>query len=350
MADELQLVHIKSLGRPQQLRLMKGGAVRFSAPTSAEDAIQMFLLPQHTSKMMKKFKLGKQHQYRLSPVELERNMMEGGSLYSMAKKGLKYASPLLKQAARAGIVSGSAALAASNPALIPFIPMGAAALGSLSDSAFDDLANMNVDDVGEGAFSPEDVSAYSKHPAVQMAKVAAQSHPSYQRAVENMSKYHPSQYEDELSKYDMGMGNDGFGERSGYGKFSSSIKNASNQAKSARQRQTPSLEQAKSYANEFQHQAVVSRKSARGRGLYAGMKGTGTMFGMDDYGMGDMVGYGMMGCGLFAGSGMGERGSVNIAGNIVGHFGVPQALQSQPFSVNFASKAFNSPIVNSMIK
>lgn len=349
MADELQLVHIKSLGRPQQLRLMKGGAVRFSAPSSASDAIQMFLLPEHTSKMMKKFKLGKQHQYRLSPVELERNMMEGGSLYSMAKKGLKYASPLLKQAARASILSGSAALAASNPALIPFIPMGAAALGSLSDSAFDDLGNMEVDDAEEGAFSPESVAAYSRHPSVQMAKQAAQSHPSYQRAMENMSQYHPSKYQDELSKYDYGSGNDGFGERAGYEQLSSSIKKASNQANSARQRQTPSLQQAKSYADEYQSDSKASRKSTRGRGLYAGMKGRG-MYGMDDYGMGDMIGYGMRGCGLFAGSGMGEKGSVNIAGNIVGHFGVPQAFHSQPFSVNLASRAFNSPIVNSMIK
>jgi len=345
MADELQLVHIKSLGRPQQLRLMKGGAVRFSAPSSAEDAIQMFLLPQHTSKMMKKFKLGKQHQYRLSPIELERNMMEGGSLYSLAKKGLKYASPVLKQAARAGIVSGSAMLAASNPALIPFIPMGAAALGSLSDAAFDDLGNMEVDDAGEGAFSPESIAAYSRHPSVQMAKQAAQSHPSYQRAMENMSQYAPSQYEDQLSRYDYGSGNDGYGERAGYEQLSSSIKKASNQVKSAKQRQTPSLKQAKSYADDYQSESRASRKSSRGRGLYAGMRGKGMMYGMEDYGIPDMVGNG-----LFAGSGMKERGSVNIAGNIVGHFGIPQALQSQPFSVNFASKAFNSPIVNSMIK
>jgi len=345
MADELQLVHIKSLGRPQQLRLMKGGAVRFSAPSSAEDAIQMFLLPQHTSKMMKKFKLGKQHQYRLSPIELERNMMEGGSLYSLAKKGLKYASPVLKQAARAGIVSGSAMLAATNPALIPFIPMGAAALGSLSDAAFDDLGNMEVDDAGEGAFSPESIAAYSRHPSVQMAKQAAQSHPSYQRAMENMSQYAPSQYQDQLSRYDYGSGNDGYGERAGYEQLSSSIKKASNQVKSAKQRQTPSLKQAKSYADDYQSESRASRKSSRGRGLYAGMRGKGMMYGMEDYGIPDMVGNG-----LFAGSGMKERGSVNIAGNIVGHFGIPQALQSQPFSVNFASKAFNSPIVNSMIK
>ena len=45
-----------------------------------------------------------------------------------------------------------------------------------------------------------------------------------------------------------------------------------------------------------------------------------------------------------------EKGSLYLRGNLIGRGGVtPQALQSQPFGINFASKAFASPAFQSLI-
>jgi hypothetical protein len=128
---EFSKVHIKGLSRPKLLKLMRGGAVRVSRPENASDAMEMIILPKHTKSILSKFGKGKAHTMQLTQEEMDMNSMEGGSLYGMFKKGLKYGAPVLKQGARAGIAMGSAALAASNPALIPFIPAGAAMLGSM---------------------------------------------------------------------------------------------------------------------------------------------------------------------------------------------------------------------------
>lgn len=330
---DYSVVYIKRLGKPKISRLMKGGAIRIEKPTSAEDAIQMFLMPQHTAVINKKFGLGKLHQMRLSPDEIQRNLMEGGSLYESAKKygkmGLKYSAPVLKQLARAGITAGAAAAAAgatatAQPELMPFIPMGAAALGAMSDRTFDSLANMEVDDAGERAFSPQNVNAFINHPATKFAREQAMNTPQYQRAVQNSSRYVPVAYQERLSRYDAGSGNDGFAERSGYGQLESSLRNSGNQLRSASHRQRPSLAQAEQMAQQYQI----------GRGLYVS----------------NMRGYGSCGNGLFAGRGMDSKTSSVLSQGLMGHYSaVPQALISQPESVNLASKAFQPPILQALM-
>ena len=46
--SQFEKVHIKSLARPKLLKLMRGGAVRVSRPESAMEAMELFILPQHT--------------------------------------------------------------------------------------------------------------------------------------------------------------------------------------------------------------------------------------------------------------------------------------------------------------
>ena len=319
MADYAR-VHIKRLGKPKLHRLMKGGAIRIEKPTSVEDAMELFLLPHHMKAINKKFNLGKLHQMRLSPEELKQNMMEGGSLSETVSKygraGLKYSAPMLKQLARAGITAGAAAAATgatatAQPYLVPFIPGAAAAAGVLSDKMFDDLANMELDEAGEGTFSPQNVSAYTDY-----ARQQAMNHPQYQRAVYNTSKYVPSDYGQRLSKYDVGSGNDGYLERSGYGNLESSYRRTDNALRSASARQRPSRRQSREMAYEYQS----------GRGLYAS----------------NMRGYG-----LHSG---GKLSSV-LSNRLLNHYSMypNQSLVSQPMAVNLASKAFQPVGLQSFI-
>ena len=44
-----------------------------------------------------------------------------------------------------------------------------------------------------------------------------------------------------------------------------------------------------------------------------------------------------------------EKGSLFLHGNLIGRGGIPQALQSQTYGVNFASRAFASPAFQSLI-
>jgi hypothetical protein len=64
---------------------MRGGAVRVSRPDNASDAMEMFILPEHTKSIMYKFGKGKVHTLKMSQEEMDRNSMEGGSLYGMFK-------------------------------------------------------------------------------------------------------------------------------------------------------------------------------------------------------------------------------------------------------------------------
>lgn len=322
-------VHIKSLARPKLLKLMRGGAVRVKKPESASEAMEMFIMPDHSKMMMNKFGKGQAHTLKLSPSEIERNSMEGGSLYSMAKKALKYASPVLKQGARLGIATGSAALAASNPALIPFIPAGAAMLGGLSDSAFDELGNMNVDDEEDDYGSPQ-MKQYGRMAsdyASDYANDYVEKQPAYKQYHQQLEKAKSSPYSQ--------LGNAGTRELAQYGNLGSKYEEVSNQAKAAQQRQTLNPRQSRQAS-----QTQTGRRASRGRGLFAG----GGMYGMDDYGMGNMVGYG-----LYAGNMRG--GAVRNGGNLISAFGgVHPATMSAPMSVNFASRPFMSPAMAAMVR
>lgn len=332
-------VHIKSLARPKLLKLMRGGAVRVKKPESASEAMEMFIMPDHSKVMMNKFGKGQAHTLKLSPSEIEKNSMEGGSLYSMAKKALKYASPVLKQGARLGIATGSAALAASNPALIPFIPAGAAMLGGLSDSAFDELGNMNVDDEEDDYGSPQ-MNQYGKMArdyatdyATDYAEDYVEKQPAYKQYHQKLAKAKSSPYSQ--------LGNAGARELAQYGNLGSRYEQVSNQAKAAQQRQTLNPRQSRQAS-----QTQTGRRASRGRGMFAGggmFAGKG-MYGMDDYGMGDMVGYG-----LYAGNMRG--GDIRVGGNLISAFGgVHPATISNPMSVNFASRNFMSPAMAAMIQ
>jgi len=315
-------VHIKSLGRPKMLKLMRGGAVRVRQPENASDAMEMFIMPDHSKMMMSKFGKGQAHTLKLSPSEIERNSMEGGSLYSMAKKALKFASPVLKQGARLGIATGSAALAASNPALIPFIPAGAAMLGGLSDSAFDELSNMNVDD--EDDYGSPQMNQYGKMArdyatdyATDYAEDYVEKQPAYKQYQQQLAKAKSSPYSQ--------LGNAGTRELAQYGNLGSRYEQVSNQAKAAQQRQTLNPRQSRQAS-----QTQTGRRTTRGRGMFAG----GGMY---------------AGNGLYAGNMRG--GAVRIGGNLISSFGgAHPATMSAPMSVNFASRNFMSPAMAAMIQ
>jgi hypothetical protein len=329
--SDYQKVHIKSLGRPKLLKLMKGGAVRVSRPESAMEAMEMFILPQHTKSIMGKFGKGQAHTLKLSADEIQRNSMQGGSFYSMGKKALKFAAPVLKHAARAGITMGSAALAAAQPELIPFIPMGAAALGTMSDNAFESLGNMDTSDaVDEGAYSPEDYGGEYGNMARNYATDYIQKHPSYQRGLSEVSKYEPVLQKSQAPAYMKyadenpysSMGNAGMRELAQYGNLGANIHETANHAKAAVHRQSVP------HRGSSQQLRQIHAGRQRGRGLYAGG-------------------------GLYAGSMRGqgvEKSTVRIGGNLISAFGgMHPAVLSQPTSVNFASRNFMSPAMAAMV-
>jgi hypothetical protein len=317
---------------------MRGGAVRVSRPDNASDAMEMFILPDHTKSMMSKFGKGKVHTMQMTQAEMDRNSMEGGSLYGMFKKGLKYGAPVLKQGARAGIAMGSAALAASNPAFIPFIPAGAAMLGSLSDQAFDDLGNMNVDSIDEGYGSPQMghygnmARDYAQDYAQDYATEYVQKHPSYQRGVAEVNKYKSKapaymKYAEE-EPYSQ-LGNAGMREMASYGNLGSSYNDLSNRVKGSQSRQMLNSKQSRQVEQSRGRSMSSQSRSQRGRGLFAGN-------------------------GLYAGNMRGrglEKSTVRIGGNLISAFGgVHPATMSQASSVNFASRNFMPPAMAALVQ
>jgi hypothetical protein len=325
---EFSKVHIKGLSRPKLLKLMRGGAVRITRPENASDAMEMIILPEHTKSILSKFGKGKAHTMQLTQAEMDMNSMEGGSLYGMFKKGLKYSAPVLKQGARAGIAVGSAALAASNPALIPFIPAGAAMLGSMSDQAFDDLGNMNVDSIDEGYGQYGNMARdYAQNYAEDYATDYVQKQPSYQRGLAQVNKYASKapaymQYAEE-EPYSQ-LGNAGMREMSSYGNLGSSYNDLSNRVSASSARQKLNHRQSRQV-----EQSRGRNMSQRGRGLFAGQ-------------------------GLYAGNMRGrgiEKSTVRIGGNLISAFGgMHPATVSAPLSVNFASRNFMSPAMAALIQ
>ena len=354
--SQFEKVHIKSLARPKLLKLMRGGAVRVSRPESAMEAMELFILPQHTKSIMGKFGKGQAHTLKMTANEIHRNSMEGGSLFETAKKygkrALKYSAPVLKQAARAGIAAGSAALAAGSvvaiqPELLPFIPVGAAALGAMSDKTFDNLANMELED--DADFSPE-MQAYgnmARDYATNYATDYIQQHPSYQENLEQVSSFQPVLQQSRAPSYVKyaqqnpysQLGNSGVRELAQYGNLGANIQQTQNQARAAVQRQSvPSRAKSQQLKQTQAGRQSVNRKSAgrqRGRGMFAG----GGLYAGRGLYAGDMRGRGV------------EKATVRVGGNLITPFGgMHPAILSQPSAVNFASRNFMSPAMAAMVQ
>lgn len=349
--SDYQQVHIKGLARQKLLKLMKGGAVRVSRPESAMEAMEMFILPQHTKSMMGKFGKGQAHTLKLSADEIQRNSMEGGSLFETAKKygkrALKYSAPVLKQAARAGIAAGSAALGAVQPELIPFIPAGGMALAGLSDRAFDALGNMELED--DDDFSPEmqQYGNMARNYATNYATDYIQQSPSYQQNLQQVSSFRPVLQQSRapsLMRYAQEnpysqLGNSAVRELAQYGNLGANIQETANQSRAAVQRQSiPSRGKSEQLKQSQAGRQSVSRKSAgrqRGRGMFAG---SGLYAGEGLY-AGSMRGRGM------------EKATVNVGGNLISPFGgMHPATMSQSSAVNFASRNFLPPAMAAMVQ
>lgn len=350
-SNVLDKVHIKVLPHHKIRTLMKGGAIRVHMPSSAMEAMEMFVMPHHTKKMMSKFGKGKAHTLRLSPEEIQENMMEGGTLSSMLKKGLKYAAPVLKQGARAGIAMGSAALAASNPALIPFIPAGASMLGAMSDNAFDEMGKMNVDDAVEEGYGSPEVGQYTniaRQHAQKYATQHIQKHPSYQRGLAEVQKYAPILHKTNAHAYlkhaqeepYAQLGNAGMREMASYGKLGANYHQLANQVKAAHHRQSFNPSQSHHLAQIYQAKRPAFDE-------YADEEDDGM------YGGGMFAGGALKGQGLYAGAMRGgriEKSTVRIGGNLISAFGGSHpATISNPLSVNFASRNFLPPNLQATI-
>ena len=310
----MERIGIKALSKAKQMKLIKGGSIRVETGDSP--------LMVHGSRLKdisKKFSKKVGHTLSLSPEEIHHNVqMDGGSLSDTAKSvfkaGVKIAAPLAKHAARAAIATGSAALGAAQPELLPFIAAGAPMLTGVSDHLFDHageyadkyLPDKQPDSANEGAFSPSNYSSFAEHPAVKSVQRHAESDPRFSHAAQQMANPYAS-----MNEY-MGT-NNGFMHDAAYGNTHSGLLHMSNQLHSARARQKPHHKQALEVAKSHLAHSQTRR---------------------------------MMGGSV---SNKLEKGSTFLRGNLISKMGVPQALVSQPYGVNFASKAFASPAFQSLI-
>ena len=311
----MERIGIKSLSKAKQMKLMKGGSIRIE-----KGDVPFMLHGSRLKGIVKKFQKGVGHTISLSPEEIHHNAnMEGGSLSDTAKSvfktGVKLGAPLAKHAARAAIASGAVALGATNPELLPFIAAGTPMLTGVSDHFFDNagkyadkyLPDKEPASATAGAFSPSDYSSFQHHPAVKAVQHQALSNPHFSRAVEASSNPYAS-----MNKY-MGT-NDGYLHDSGYGNAQANLAHLGNQLESARARQHINHRHASEVAKSHISHAQTRR---------------------------------MLGGAI---SNKMEKGSLYLRGNLIGRGGVvPQALVSQPFGINFASKAFASPAFQSLI-
>ena len=297
---------IGKLSKAKQMKLLKGGSIRIEKGDTP-----ILIHPSRINEITRKFKRGVGHTLSLSPEELHHNIeMKGGSFSDMAKSvfktGVKMAAPVVKNMARAAIGTGSAMLAAAQPELIPFIPGGAMALTAASDHLFDHAGEyadkMMPDEMPDAA----DYGAFD-HPAVQAIQNKVLNDPRFAQASQQMSNpYHG------LNEY-MGT-NHGFQHDAGYGTAHAGLMNSANELMASKSRQHIHHKHAWEIAKS--HLAHHHTK-VRGSGL----------------------------------SNKIEKGSVCIGGNLIQHFGqVPQALTSQPYAVNFSSRAFVNPAFQSLIR
>ena len=303
----MERLGIKALSKAKQIKLIKGGSIRI------EKGDTPFMI--HGSRLheiAKKFRKNTGHTISLSPEEIHHNSeMNGGSLKETAKKvfktGVKFAAPFAKHAARAAIATGSAALGATQPELLPFIAAGAPMLTGVSDHLFDHAGEYADKYLPDAADSDSDISSFQNHPAVKAVKHQALNDPRFSHAAKMMTNPH-------ASMNDYMETNDGYMHDAGYGNVHAGLEDMSNKLHTARARQNPSHRQAVEVAKS----QMAHSQTRRMAGGYVSNKL--------------------------------EKGSNYIRGNLIGHMGgVPQALVSQPFAVNFASKAFVSPAFQSLI-
>jgi len=144
----MERINITASGK-QLSKLRNGHRVRVR-PAMEGEGIGVIVSPETYNALTKTFRKGKGAELALSPPEIMANKevapeMEGQGIFGPAvdrwleKKGLKKAvykiGDQLKPAAKASLIAalsaGGASLATANPALIPYIPGGVAALSSL---------------------------------------------------------------------------------------------------------------------------------------------------------------------------------------------------------------------------
>ena len=157
-----------------------------------------------------------------------------------------------------------------------------------------------------GAFSPSDYSSFQDHSAVKAVQRQAMSDPRVPHAVQMAANPHAA-----MNSY--AGTTDGYMHDGGYGNAHAQLLDASNQLHAARSRSAVHSRHASEVAKSHLEHAHTRR--IKGGGISSRM----------------------------------EKGSLFLHGNLVGRGGTPQALQSQPFGVNFASRAFASPAFQSLI-
>jgi len=145
MAQKVML----GMSRKQISKLRNGHKVRVKPPMEGE-GVCVIVRPETYNLVSRTFGRGKGLELSLSPEELQLNKteassMEGKGIFGPAfdrfleRKGLKKAvykigdqlKPAAKTALIGALTAGGASLATANPALIPYIPGGVAALSSL---------------------------------------------------------------------------------------------------------------------------------------------------------------------------------------------------------------------------
>jgi hypothetical protein len=294
---------------PKQMsKLRNGHKVRIKKPSIEGGGINLLVSPENFSLVNRAFTRNKGSEIILSPQEILANReqapsMEGEGIFGkrfdkkaeevlgkpMKKKVYQYAkdvlNPLAKAGITAGLVAGSTALGASNPALVPYL---ASAVPVASYLAYDYLDN------------PSSYQSNSGGPRAKKAKTLAGQYAEQQA----------------LSQLNAQLGtNMGNLSRASLGK---AVQDKASQqiTKTALQAQQELL---------YKLNAGIENINTLSPEEKQLLKGTSMEY--------------MIGSGLYAGKGL-YAGSSRQGGAIVGTNGgfvrkMPQALQSQPLSQNF---------------
>jgi hypothetical protein len=300
---------------PKQMsKLRNGHKVRLKKPDMSGSGINLIVSPENFSIVSKAFTRNKGSEIILSPQEILANReqapsMEGEGIFgktfdkgvesvlgkSGKKKTYQYArdvlNPLAKAGITAGLVAGSTALGATNPALVPYL---AGAVPVASYLAYDYLDN------------PRDYQSNAGGPKSRQAKTLAKQY-AEQQALNQLN-----------SQLGTNMGN-----------LSRAGLEQAVQDKVSQQLTASSIQAQRNLIDRLNAGIEsISTLSPEEKRL---LKGTQFEY---------MIGSGLYsGSGLYAGKGL-YAGSSRQGGAIVGTNGgfvdkMPQALQSQPSSENF---------------